>query len=349
MPTIDSDAHVIETMETWRYLEENEQAYMPQVVSRTEGLDELNVDGKVKRNYWVVNKRIHDKEQNLSFDVPEESREMRDVQARIAHMDELEIDVQILFPTLMLRPIADRAAVEFALIRSYNRWLADIWRQGNGRLRWVAAPPILSLEKARGELEFAKENGACGIFMRSLENERPISDPYFYPLYDLAGDLDLPISIHLGNGSFMVHEFYDHDSTFSKFKLPTIAAFHSLVMHETPSKFPKVRWGIIEACANWLPYVLQDLRERFDRRGKELPDDILGENNLYVTCEVTDDLPYVMKAAGTDNLIIGTDYGHSDSATEIKALRLLRDKKDIGPEIVDKILWHNPSRYYGLG
>ena len=113
-------------METWRYLDDSERAYMPQVVSRTEGLDEVNVDGKVKRNYWVVNKRIHDKEQNLSFDVPEASREMRDVQARIAHMDELKIDIQVLFPTLMLRPIADRAAVEFALIRSYNRWLAEM-------------------------------------------------------------------------------------------------------------------------------------------------------------------------------------------------------------------------------
>ncbi len=62
MRTIDADAHVIETMETWLYLADSEQAYMPQIVSRSEGLDELNVDGIVKRNYWVVNKRIHDKE-----------------------------------------------------------------------------------------------------------------------------------------------------------------------------------------------------------------------------------------------------------------------------------------------
>ncbi len=348
MPTIDADAHVIETMETWRFLDESEQAFMPSIVSRTAGPDDRNVEGRIKRNFWVVNHRLHDKEQNLAFDIPEDSREMRDVQARIAHMDELEIDVQVLFPTLMLRPIADRAALEYALCRSYNRWLADIWKQGGGRLRWVAAPPILSLDKARDEMEFAKENGACGIFMRCLENERPISDPYFYPLWEIAGDLDLAISVHLGNGSFIVHEFYANDTTFSKFKLPTISAFHSLVMHETPSKFPRVRWGIIEASANWLPYVLQDLRQRFARRGKVLPDDILGENRLYVTCEVTDDLPYVLRAAGEDNLIIGTDYGHSDSATEIEALRLLRDKKDIGPKVVDKILWHNPARFYGL-
>lgn len=348
MPTIDSDAHVIETLDTWRFLEGSDMAYMPQIVTRTAGADARNPIGIVKRNYWVVDQRLHDKEENLAFDVPTESREMRDVQSRIAHMDELEIDVQVLFPTLMLRPIADRAPLEYALCRSYNRWLAQICKEGKGRLRWVAAPPILSLDRARAEMKFAKDHGACGIFMRGLENERPLSDPYFFPLYEIAGDLDLPISVHLGNGSFTVHDFFSHDSTFSKFKLPTISAFHSLVMHETPTRFPKVRWGIIEASANWLPYVLQDLRQRFRRRGKALPADILGANNIFVTCEVTDDLPYVIKAAGEDNLIIGTDYGHSDSSTEIEALRLLRDRQEVGPAIVDKILWHNPARFYGL-
>lgn len=282
MRTIDSDAHVIETMKTWSYLDDSEKAYTPQAVSRTEGVDEFNVVGIVKRNYWVVNRRIHDKEQVWSFDVPENSREMGDVQARIAHMNELEIDVQVLFSTLMLRAIADRAAIEFALCRSYNRWLADIWKQGDGRRRGVAVPPVLSLDKAREELEFAKANGAYGIFMRPLENERVLSDPYISPLYEIASDFNLPISIHLGNGSFVVHEFFNHDSTFSKFKLPTISTFYSLVMHQTPPKFPKVRWGIIEVSANWLPYVLQDLRERFERRGMNLPNDIIGEYNLYV-------------------------------------------------------------------
>ena len=34
-----------------------------------------------------------------------------------------------------------------------------------------------------------------------------------------------------------------------------------------------------------------------------------------------DDLPYVLPVAGDDNLIIGTDYGHSDSSSEIEALQ----------------------------
>jgi predicted TIM-barrel fold metal-dependent hydrolase len=119
-------------------------------------------------------------------------------------------------------------------------------------------------------------------------------------------------------------------------------------MGGVPSLFPKVRWAIVEASANWLPYLVNDLRQRFKRRGKRLPDNVLAANRIYVTCEVTDDLAYVLPVAGEDNLIIGTDYGHSDSSSEIEALRLLRHDNRIGPRAVDKILWNNPRALYGL-
>ena len=119
-------------MRTSDYLDDSEKGLYAAGGKQDGGVDEFNVDGIAKRNYWVVDRRSYDKEQNLCFDVPENSWEMRDVQAPIAHMDGLEIDVQVLFPTLMLRPIADRAAIEYALCRSYNRWLADIWKQGGG-------------------------------------------------------------------------------------------------------------------------------------------------------------------------------------------------------------------------
>jgi predicted TIM-barrel fold metal-dependent hydrolase len=234
------------------------------------------------------------------------------------------------------------------LVRSYNRWLAEIWDQGGGRLRWAAVPPLMSLDKAREELTFAKEHGACSVFMRPLECEKPLSDEYFYPLYEIASDLDLAITPHLGNGSFTVHDFFNQDSTFTKFKMVTIGCFHSLVFRETPKKFPDLRWGIIEASADWLPFIVNDLRQRMRRDGKRLPDDVLGTYNIYVTCQVEDDLPHVINAVGEDHLVIGTDYGHSDFSSEIEALRLLKQSNTVSPEVIDKILWDNPRDLFGL-
>ena len=99
-------------------------------------------------------------------------------------MDELGIDVQVLYPSIFLDPCTDRPDTDVALCGAYNRWMADVWKQSKGRLRWMATLPLLSMPDALDQLKFAKENGGCGVFMRPLEGSRQISDPYFFPLYE---------------------------------------------------------------------------------------------------------------------------------------------------------------------
>ena len=57
---------------------------------------------------------------------------------------------------------------------------------------------------------------------------------------------------------------------------------------------------------------------------------------MWVACENTDDLPYILSHAGEDRLMIGTDYGHHDPSTEINAIRLLRNDKRIAPGAVKR-------------
>jgi predicted TIM-barrel fold metal-dependent hydrolase len=197
-------------------------------------------------------------------------------------------------------------------------------------------------------LQFGKKNGACGVYMRGLEVERILSDPYFYPLYEQASALDLPICVHSANGAFTTYDFFADDPGFSKFKLAVIGAFHSLVFHGIPQRFPKLRIGIIEVSAQWIPYAVHDLSRRFARRGRPFPKNLLQENRIYVTCQTDDDLDYVLGYAGADNLVIGTDYGHADNAVEIEALRKLRGEGKLDGQVIDKILQDNPSALYGL-
>jgi predicted TIM-barrel fold metal-dependent hydrolase len=230
--------------------------------------------------------------------------------------------------------------------------MGDLWRQGGGRLRWVAKPPLRLLEKTtsavRDELAWAKDNGACGIFMRGLECERSLGHPYFHPLWQIATDLDLPVCVHSANGSFLHHDFFADDTSFTKFKLAVVGACHTLIEKELAKKFPKVRWGFVEVSAQWVPYVLNDLADRYRRQGKTFPCDALAVNNMWVACENTDDLPYVLAHAGENSLMIGTDYGHHDPSTELDAVHLLRNDKRIAPAAVEKILETNPRRFYGL-
>jgi predicted TIM-barrel fold metal-dependent hydrolase len=97
-------------------------------------------------------------------------------------MDELDIDLQVLYPSLFLRPLTSREEVEAAICRSYNQWLIDICRRGEGRLRWIAVVPLIDIANAVAEVQFAKANGACGIFMRGLVDDKRLSHPFFFPI-----------------------------------------------------------------------------------------------------------------------------------------------------------------------
>jgi predicted TIM-barrel fold metal-dependent hydrolase len=352
MGAIDADAHVIETVQTWSYLEEDERRFTPQLMTQTFGEELLSNEGTAVRDFWVIEGRAFGKDRNVGTNTPQESREMLSVAARLAHMDELGIETQVLYPTLFLRPVVQEAERERALCKSYNRWMGELWRQGKGRLRWVAKPPLRLLEKApdavRDELKWAKNNGACGIFMRGLECERALGAPYFYRLWQMSGDLDLPVCVHSANGSFLHHDFFNEDTTFTKFKLAVVGAFHTLLEKEIPTKFPNVRWGFVEVGAQWVPYILNDLADRFRRKGRSFPTDALVANNMWVACENTDDLPYVLSCASGDRLMIGTDYGHHDPSTELNAIHLLRNDKRIAPATASKILEVNPRNFYGL-
>jgi predicted TIM-barrel fold metal-dependent hydrolase len=75
---------------------------------------------------------------------------------------------------------------------------------------------------------------------------------------------------------------------------------------------------------------------------------IIRDSRVYVACQTDDDLPYVLKYAGEDNIVIGSDYGHNDTSSEIEALRLLKEQGEVEPRIIDKILYDNAKALYGI-
>ena len=124
---------------------------------------------------------------NINYEASAESRELQDAGARVAHMDQLGIDIQVIYPTVFLRPALRTREAEYALVHSYNRWLGEISGHAPDRLRWVVMPPLLSPDKIRDEVLWGRDHGACGIFMRGLEWDRTAGDEFFYPLYEQIG------------------------------------------------------------------------------------------------------------------------------------------------------------------
>jgi predicted TIM-barrel fold metal-dependent hydrolase len=357
MPTIDADAHVMEGPQTWTHCDPSERKYMPILLDPAED---------VSRQFWLIDGRMRGHTRHRTsrqtleamaaasgrdMAVDPEARDMLDVQARIRHMDRTGVDIQILYPTFFIQQVTDKAEWEVPICKSYNRWMADIWRQGQGRLRWVCPLPLLSMPDALDMLPWCQENGAVAVLMRPIEGERLPQDPYFFPLYEKASRLNMPIGMHIGGANpyhlGILNTRIGFGGGFWSMCAQTAGACHALIANQIPELFPQLRFGFVEASASWIPWVVKDIRRRAE--GRNLPENLFEAYRLYVSCySSTDDIEYIAKYSGEDVLMTGTDFGHVDMSVELDALRSLSQNGSVRPELARKILRDNPTRFHGL-
>jgi predicted TIM-barrel fold metal-dependent hydrolase len=346
---IDVDAHIDETEATWDYLQPGEESLRPYCVKPpvppVPGDKRLHrlwmIDGQPKMRRWRDDTRTG---------TTAETRELRDIDARLKDMDELRIDVQVIYPTMFLGGFTARQEVELALTRSYNRWLAASTEKSGGRLRWVALLPMMSMDSAVEEARWAKDHGACGILKKGYECDRSTSDPYFFPLYEEVSRLDMPLCIHTGTGNPPSPGIgLDLGGRFN-----AISAFTDMVISDVPAQFPDLRVGWIETGASWVPFLHADLMAKNLKRTFlpfDLNEDLFHRNRFFVSCDSTDDIPYILRFGTEDSLLVGTDYTHADQSAELEALDIIEQKAASGAfpqEVARKIVDDNPRRFYGL-
>ncbi len=351
---IDADAHVIETEDTWSFLEPSEDRFRPILVGS---------ENQPDKQYWLLNdkvvgfrfpsltaKELEELSHRTGRDMntTPETRGLARVDLRLQHMDQVGIDIQVLHNTLWIEQVTNHPEAELALCRSYNRWLADTWARGMGRLRWSCMPPTLRIPDAIEEVRWCKEHGAVAICLRPLEGEHHLTDSYFFPLYEEAQRLDIPIAVHIANGNPTNIDLVRH-SLFWRFRVPTVAACHAYLRSQVPELFPNLRVGFIEAGAQWLVWVLEGvMRTREAGPSKSAMRELLSRKRVWVTCEYEDHLPYLLSYTGEDNLIIGTDYGHIDPFSNVRALKVFVDRTDISDTVKKKVLKDNAMAFYGL-
>jgi predicted TIM-barrel fold metal-dependent hydrolase len=74
----------------------------------------------------------------------------------------------------------------------------------------------------------------------------------------------------------------------------------------------------------------------------------MREFGMYVTCENSDDIPYIVREAGEDCLVIGTDYGHTDTSSDVDAIKIFKNRPDVPQDAKQKILTENARALYAL-
>jgi predicted TIM-barrel fold metal-dependent hydrolase len=360
MGFVDCDSHVIETESTWDYLDPSERVYRPRVFTAqyTEG------PGVAPPSFWIAGDswtRRPTGEFNLYGNAnayTPGATELDDLAAREEDLDALGIDAQLLVPTFWLGIEMDHPLAEAALCRSYNRWVAERVHGRECRFPWAMRAPLRLLDRAFDELEFGKAHGAVGIQLKGVEHGYFLSDPMFYPLFERAQELDMAIIVHLGTAARRVDNLPPGKLIWSPPALmehvhKVMAGLHAVISSDLPERFPRLRWGFLEAGASWAPAVLQQ-HARLVASGGEflrmhrLTGEELAARNVYITCQTDEDIDYLTTVLGDDVLCLGTDYGHNDLGSELAAHQHLLRRADVPAGAARRIVDDNGRRFLGV-
>jgi uncharacterized protein len=378
---IDADTHVVESEAIWSFIDGDMAHRKPLPIVHTDP-----ATGE-RRNRWVIDGVMVPKPdgkggQNLQTPPldPEEAegrpwltRALLDIKARLEDVDQMGVDVQVIFPTLFIAHLTWDPALDVALARAYNRFMADAHAKAPARLRWVAVMPFHDIDACIDELGWCKDHGAVGFMARGIEGDRSLAEPYFFPLYAEASRLNMPMCIHTGPGCPALSDVIDNriGGSFPGVRMLPLMAFQNLVTNRISERFPDLRIGFIETGASWVPYCLHYV-ERDWRRKRRLDAPHLGpqlfrDYRIFVACESDEDIPYLTSYIGEDNLVSGSDYGHhfgqlptlepisftnrllgGDPSADVALIGELRAREDLTPELLDKMLVQNPGRFYGI-
>ena len=366
---LDADTHVAEPPQMWEYLDLEWRPRRPVVVEVPDDTQYGKSD-----HMWLIDGTIFPKAAGRGGNIlvtpttqssvrdrgDNKSRELIDLDQRFADMDATGVDAQVVYPTLFLAFLTYDAAFEVALCKAYNRFMADVWSKSEGRIKWVVIPPLRDINASLPEIQFGRDNGACGVFFRGIEMDRTLDDPYFFPVYAEAQSLDMPICIHQGQGAPALNNLIDiaRSHTFTHGRLPPLVAFRNIVANRIPERFPQLRFGFIETGLSWVPFVFHQLSGTMRTDEGFWGPRLFEEYRIWVSYELGEDLPYLLDYIGEDHIIVGTDYGHhtpgttdrlaADPSAQVNMVKALKSRPGLSKRIVDKLLIDNPHALYGV-
>ncbi len=353
---IDADTHVDECEETFSYIPKALEHLRPHTISfnpedRPSWLGSDRDSGSGLSRFWFIDgnlypRRIRSDQRTRTVIA---TRELHDVGARLRHMDALEVELQVIYPTLFLREVSLRADISVALNRSYNRWLADRCSESKGRLQWIALIPYHDMTEALAEIRWAKEHGAVGILKRGVEMGGLVaSDPYFRPIYELCADLEMAVCVHQGSGFVPMVSFLRNIPGGDAETFPVISAFSYLLNSSVLQNLSSLHIGFIEAGAAWLPHLLGQAGWNWSR-SPEQRERIFSDLNFFITTEIYEDVPYLLNVLGSDNrLLVGSDYTHGDRSSVLDVHKEMVARTDLEAASVRGITEQNARDFYRL-
>ena len=373
---VDADGHVLEPADTWvRYLEPSFRDRAIRLEHDADGLEVLLVDGKPLEMIRGTLGSMGGIGMSAS-DLIVPGRHTYadgsppggyDPKARLAVMDEEQIDIALLYPTIGLAwedKVRD-AELATAYTRAYNRWLADFCKDSGGRLQPIAHISLLDANLAAAEAERARRDGCVGIFLsvdRPARGGRHLDDPNLDRFWATAQDLEMPVGLHVivrekpeFSGWTRSRPLTDPSSRLfyhAFLAIDVMAAFTQMLATGLFERFPRLRCSVLEAGSNWIASWLDRLDHKYEMAPETYPLKRLPSEYFRRQCVISADpdesmTGEVARRIGAECCVWASDYPHIDASFGVVA-ELLRHIGALDVDAQRAILGENALRFYGL-
>lgn len=366
--TFDVDAHVEESVDTWKYLDQKYTRRRPIPIT-LEGEPAL----LGQNAFWLIDGAVVPRTtgKGLSlFGTPTTShharrkpfaiasQELTDIQERLSDLDRFGIETQLINSTLLNATLSPDIEFEHALCRAYNTWIADACVRSRGRLRWNAMVRLTHIQSAVDELRRVVDLGAAAAEIHGMAGDRLLDSRDFDPFWSEAQRLNIPVYVHIGFESPTFTGLFQNlfmSIAFSN-RASLLMGFLAIVGTGVAERFPNLRFVFAEAGVEWLPWLVH-VMDSYWRMGqgffrndpdfghsKVMPGEILRDGQIYLVCEVDDELRGALDLLGEDRLLLGSDMPHSESHPN--SFVKFRERTDISEAAKNKILGTNARQLF---
>jgi predicted TIM-barrel fold metal-dependent hydrolase len=355
---VSADGHVQEPSDLWRTrMDERYRERLPGVSVNPQGEKFQKTEGFRPLRLSNIKFEGEDALRNQSGTTPEER--LRDLNAD-------GVDCEILFPnkglTIWATPDPEFSQ---AMCRVFNDWAWEVFGAFNDRLSPMACIAPGDLDGAIAEIRRCAKLGFRGLSLPCKplwgppDHEAPNYNlPEFDPLWAAVDEVDLPMTFHVstgrdprtsrGNGGAVIN-YAVHSLA------PTMEPIANLCASGVLDRFPRLRFGTIEAGIGWVAWALEAMDEAYRKHHmwvrpklKQLPSEYFKQNGFASFQEDRAGLDLARSHGLVENFLWANDYPHHEGTWPHSAAAIERTMGDLTDGERAQILGLNAARIFGF-
>jgi len=272
-----------------------------------------------------------------------------DLDDRIRTMDAAGVGMHALSLTQPMVYWADDE-LGLQLCVAFNDAVNEAHRKYPDRFIGFACLPLQNTSLALEELErVSRMPGIRGIYMATVVRDRELSDRSFFPIYERAAALGLPIFLHpMMLNNERLKQYYLINLLGNPFET-AIAASH-LIFGGVMDAFPKLEISLPHA-GGALPILRGRLDRGFEIRGEckvipRPPSEYLRRFTYDTIAYSGPIMDYLVGLVGADRIMMGSDYCFDIAFND--PVKIVQGMKSLNEAQRQQILWGNAARLLRL-